>query len=52
MAKRDQTALQIFRVLGSRFPGDPLVALHIKRLSENTESKENIQGDLIFDKRN
>ena len=52
MAKGDQTALQIFRVLSSRFPRDPLVALHIKRLSENTESEENIQGDLIFDKRN
>ena len=43
-------AVQAFCALGSRYPNDPLVALHIKRLSENTEPEDNIQGDLIFDK--
>ena len=51
MARGDQTAAQIFRDLGTRYPNDPLVALHIKRLGENTKSEGNVQSDLILDKR-
>jgi adenylate cyclase len=51
MAGGNQTAEQIFRDLGTRYPEDPLVAMHIKRLGENTKSKGNVQSDLILDKR-
>ena len=49
MAGGDQTAAQIFRDLGTRYPDDPLVALHINRLGENTKSEGNVQSDLILD---
>ncbi len=51
MAKGDQAAVKIFCALGNRYPDDPLVALHIKRLRESTEPENNIQGDLILDNR-
>jgi adenylate cyclase len=51
MAGKDQTASQTFRDLGARYPDDPLVTLHIKRLRENTNLKESTKGDLILDTR-
>lgn len=45
MASEDQTAVRNFRDLGTRYPDDPLVSLHLRRLSKGTEL-----GDLILDK--
>jgi adenylate cyclase len=51
MASKDRAAVRIFRDLGTRYPDDPLVTLHLRRLSENTELGESLPDDLILDKR-
>lgn len=51
MASKDPTAIHIFRELGIRYPDDPLVALHIRRLSKDIVLGENTHDDFILDKR-
>ena len=50
MANGDQRAERIFRELGVRYPDDPLVALHIRRLREGTKLGV-AERDLILDNR-
>lgn len=51
MTNKDKSAKQIFHELNTRYPKDPLVALHNKRLSKNLITKDDVPGDLILDKR-